>query len=47
MKPATNPVKNPPITTTTKQDGFAFTTTNFDDGWTSTVQEDWVEVIKR
>jgi len=24
--------------------GFAFTTTNFDDGWTSTVQEDWVEV---
>lgn len=45
-KPATNPVKNPPITTTTKQDGFAFTTTNFDDGWTGTVQEDWVEVIK-
>jgi len=29
-----------------KQDGFAFTTSNFDDGWTSTVQEDWVEVIK-
>ncbi len=29
-----------------KQDGFAFTTTNFDDGWTSTVQEDWVEVTK-
>jgi len=29
-----------------KQDGFAFTTPNFDDGWTSTVQEDWVEVIK-
>ncbi len=27
-------------------DGFAFTTTNFDDGWTSTVQEDWVEVTK-
>lgn len=26
--------------------GFAFTTTNFDDGWTSTVQEDWVEVTK-
>jgi hypothetical protein len=25
---------------------FAFTTTNFDDGWTSTVQEDWVEVTK-
>ncbi|WP_276503581.1 hypothetical protein [Terrimonas pollutisoli] len=29
-----------------KKDGFAFTTTNFDDGWTSTVQEDWVEVVK-
>lgn len=26
--------------------GFAFTSTNFDDGWTSTVQEDWVEVTK-
>lgn len=26
--------------------GFAFQTTNFDDGWTSTVQEDWVEVTK-
>jgi len=25
---------------------FAFTTTNFDDGWTSTVQEDWVQVTK-
>ncbi len=26
--------------------GFAFTSTNFDDGWISTVQEDWVEVTK-
>ncbi len=26
--------------------GFAFTTTNFDDGWTSNVREDWVEVRK-
>ncbi len=26
--------------------GFAFTTTNFDDGWTSNVKEDWVEVTK-
>jgi hypothetical protein len=25
---------------------FAFNTTNFDDGWTSTVKEDWVEVTK-
>lgn len=30
----------------TVKDGFAFTTTNFDDGWTSKVQEDWVEVTK-
>lgn len=26
--------------------GFAFTTTNFDDGWTSTVWEDWVQAAK-
>ncbi len=25
---------------------FAFSSTNFDDGWISTVQEDWVEVVK-
>ena len=25
---------------------FTFTTSNFDDGWTSTVQEDWVQVVK-
>lgn len=25
---------------------FIFTTSNFDDGWTSTVQEDWVDVTK-
>lgn len=29
-----------------KQTGFVFTTTNFDDGWTSVVKEDWVEVTK-
>ncbi len=34
-----------PVTTAVKS-SFAFNTTNFDDGWTSTVQEDWVEVIK-
>ncbi len=27
-------------------DGFAFSTTNFDDGWTSTIQNDWVLVTK-
>ncbi len=26
--------------------GFAFTTTNFDDGWVATEQADWVEVTK-
>lgn len=26
--------------------GFTFTSTNFDDGWNSTVKEDWVEVAK-
>ncbi len=26
--------------------GFHFTTTNFDDGWTSVVKEDWVEATK-
>jgi len=29
-----------------KTDGFTFSTTNFDDGWTSTVQEDWVLTTK-
>ena len=38
--------KNTQPTTVAKKDGFAFTTTNFDDGWNSTVQEDWVEVTK-
>ncbi len=34
------------ITTPVTNTGFAFTSTNFDDGWASTVQEDWVEVTK-
>lgn len=38
--------KKPPSETVAKKDGFAFNTTNFDDGWTSTVQENWVEVKK-
>ncbi|BAV09530.1 hypothetical protein SAMN05421788_101963 [Filimonas lacunae] len=28
------------------KDGFTFNTTHWDDGWTSTVQPDWVEVSK-
>jgi hypothetical protein len=43
---ATNPVKPQQSKTKAVPDGFAFTTTNFDNGWTSTVQEDWVEVTK-
>ena len=45
-KPVTNKVKPQQQASGAKKDGFAFTTTNFDDGWTSTVQEDWVEVTK-
>ncbi len=33
-------------TTNTTTDGFQFNTSNFDDGWVSTVQQDWVEVRK-
>lgn len=50
-KPATdnssinNPVSKPTIQPV-GNGKFAFTTTNFDDGWTSTVQEDWVQVTK-
>ena len=46
------PVQNNPVdviqqpSQAIQNTGFAFTTTNFDDGWTSTVQEDWVEVTK-
>ncbi|MFT3936976.1 MAG: hypothetical protein QM726_25345 [Chitinophagaceae bacterium] len=55
-KPADNNVANNTVdnantntvttTTAAKKDGFAFNSTNFDDGWVSTVQEDWVEVGK-
>ena len=43
---STNLEKNTQPASGAKKDGFTFTTTNFDDGWTSTVQEDWVEVTK-
>jgi hypothetical protein len=45
-KTVTNPVKTEPTNTIIQKNGFAFTTTNFDDGWTSTVQEDFVSVVK-
>lgn len=37
-----------PVNTTAAPvtDGFAFTSTNFDDGWTSVIQDDWVLVSK-
>lgn len=34
------------LPTNTSPGGFAFSTTNFDDGWTSVAREDWVEVTK-
>lgn len=36
----------PPTKIPAVNSGFTFNTSNFDDGWTSTVQEDWVEVAK-
>ena len=42
----TEPTVVKPEPVTAKKDGFAFSTTNFDDGWTGTVQENWVEVKK-
>jgi hypothetical protein len=41
QQPITNNQQNAPVNS-----GYAFTSTNFDDGWVSTVQEDWVEVVK-
>jgi hypothetical protein len=43
-KPQEKPVEE--IKTTPTNDGFTFNTTNFDDGWTSVVKEDWVEATK-
>jgi hypothetical protein len=39
QKVVTNPVPPPPS-------GYQFSTINFDDGWVSTVREDWVETTK-
>jgi hypothetical protein len=50
INPGTNTVKNDVVNHNTSaplsNTGFAFNTTNFDDGWTSVVKEDWVEVTK-
>ena len=45
-KPVSNTVAPTQVVSVAKKDGFAFSTTNFDDGWNSTVQEDWIEVTK-
>lgn len=46
QQPQQTNTNTPPGNTTAKQDGFTFTVTNFDDGWTSVCKEDWVEVNK-
>src|SRR4051812_3279933 len=43
--PSTNIVVTKTVNTPASNK-FSFSTTNFDDGWTSTVKEDWVEVTK-
>jgi hypothetical protein len=45
-KPSTDVPATQTTTIASGNNKFAFTTTNFDDGWTGTVQEDWVEVTK-
>ena len=45
-KPSTEPSRTVTAATPSTNNSFGFSTTNFDDGWTSTVQEDWVEVTK-
>lgn len=49
-KPAVEALKITPISKAAVPaavaSGYAFTTTNFDDGWTGAVQEDWVHVSK-
>jgi hypothetical protein len=45
--PATSPT--PPTTippAITSSGAYSFTSTNFDDGWTGTAKEDWVQVVK-
>jgi hypothetical protein len=48
VTPATTGEEKPQVTTGTpaSSTGFKFTTTNFDDGWTSVEKADWVEVSK-
>lgn len=46
--PATTAARNNNVPAPSKHvaSGFAFSTTNFDDGWVNAIQPDWVEVTK-
>lgn len=46
VKPSTNNTITQTNTVSAGDNKFAFTTTNFDDGWTSTIHEDWVQIKK-
>ena len=46
IKPSTTTLPTQTTTVPRGDNKFAFSTTNFDDGWKSTAQEDWVEVTK-
>jgi hypothetical protein len=39
-------VQYKPLPSQQSVNGFAFTTTNFDDGWVATAKDDWVQVTK-
>lgn len=45
-KPGTNSIAVVPQQTSSGQNGYAFVTTNFDDGWNATIADDWVTVKK-
>jgi hypothetical protein len=46
VKPTVDKPSAPASSTPGVKSSFKFTTTNFDDGWTATEQEEWVEVTK-
>ncbi len=45
-KTASTHIPPPNTSIIDQRSGFQFSTSNFDDGWTSTEREDWVEVLK-
>ena len=45
-KPSTDVAETKPTITPAGNNKFAFTSTNYDDGWVATAQEDWVQVSK-